>query len=117
MQPGLPRSAPSSPLAGGATSGGPGVSDGTAGLLHALHFSQQRATPGMLPVVAAGLDGVRQPSVMEMVTAVLARQVLGDDAEATRTTGSNEIRARERGRRRRCVEGILADEGIIVGDP
>uniref|UniRef100_A0A0D3EV81 Uncharacterized protein n=1 Tax=Oryza barthii TaxID=65489 RepID=A0A0D3EV81_9ORYZ len=35
-----------------------------------------------------------QPSVMETVTAALARRVLGDNTEATRTVGSDEIRAR-----------------------
>uniref|UniRef100_A0A0E0C975 Uncharacterized protein n=1 Tax=Oryza meridionalis TaxID=40149 RepID=A0A0E0C975_9ORYZ len=33
-----------------------------------------------------------QPSVMETVTAALARRVLGDNTEATRTVGSDEIR-------------------------
>uniref|UniRef100_A0A0D9Y9K3 Uncharacterized protein n=1 Tax=Oryza glumipatula TaxID=40148 RepID=A0A0D9Y9K3_9ORYZ len=43
-----------------------------------------------------------QPSVMETVTAALARRVLGDNTEATRTVGSDEIRVREeRGRGKR----------------
>uniref|UniRef100_A0A0E0N3U7 Uncharacterized protein n=1 Tax=Oryza rufipogon TaxID=4529 RepID=A0A0E0N3U7_ORYRU len=45
------------------------------------------AVSGMLSTAAHAW----QPSVMETVTAALARRVLGDNTEATRTVGSDEI--------------------------